>query len=140
MNRIKKILFFIPLSLLSACSLLGMGGTEFHTFEGISKAEFYHFEKYGGSGANSEVAILTEHDELQSLKSSLDKASDGVRVNPRETTPEYDMILHHEKGDTILHLIVGERGDTSHVMYAGYENEHFILPIESTEKIIDLIN
>ncbi|EZH64324.1 hypothetical protein [Geomicrobium sediminis] len=136
----KKILFFIPLLILSGCGLFGSSGTVFHTFEGLTNAEFYSFEKYGGSGANTEVAILTEQNELDALKSVLDSASDGVRANSEELVPAYDLLVDHDAGDTILHLILGDAGEESRIMYAGYENEHFIIPEEGTATLIELID
>ncbi len=64
----KLVISFLTLIVLSGCSFLGSSGTVFHTFEGLTNAEFYNFEKYGGTGANVEVASLTEQVELDALK------------------------------------------------------------------------
>ncbi|GAF18778.1 hypothetical protein JCM19046_3373 [Bacillus sp. JCM 19046] len=135
----KLVISFLTLIVLSGCGFLGSSGTVFHTFEGLTNAEFYNFEKYGGTGANVEVASLTEQVELDALKNVLDSASDGVRANSKELIPHYDLLVDHNQGDTILHLILGKEGEESRIMYAGYENEHFIITAEGTEILMGLI-
>ena len=54
--------------------------------------------------------------------------------------PDYDILIRYESGGTYgLHLILGNIGEESILMYIGHENIGYIISPEETSKIRKLI-
>jgi len=55
--------------------------------------------------------------------------------------PDYDILIRYENEDTHgLHLILGNTGEESIVMYIGHENIGYIISPEETNKIRKLLD
>jgi len=62
------------------------------------------------------------------------------KVNVNEEKPDYDLLIHYENGETHgLHLVLGNKGEKSRIMYIGYENNGFELLSEDTTILRDLL-
>jgi len=88
---------------------------------------------YGGINENyfssfSDLEITSAFEEI--MKSAKIK---DEKVN--EEKPDYDILVNYENGDThLLHLILGDKGENSVLMYVGHEsNTYFVSPDATLE-------
>lgn len=133
----KKLLLFCTLTLFACQSQ----SEEMEVFDHISEISISNSNGYGGLNKNYVVsinqteAILTFEEVLKNARGK------NQNVDVTNGKPDYDILIRYENGDTNgLHLILGNTGAESIVMYIGHENTGYFISPEETNKIRELLD
>ena len=78
--------------------------------------------------------VIHDARELTYIENSLKKAhSKKQKIDIMKEKPDFDLIIHYRESRThLLHLVLGDRGETSRIMYVSYENTSSIIPSDET--------
>lgn len=133
----KKIILSLTLSfcglLLFACQTQDKEMTMLDDISSVSIAES---DGYGGINENYITTI--DKDTIISIFEKAFENAEGrkQKVDVNTEKPDYDILIHYENGETNgLHLVLGNTGEMSRVMYVGHENNGFDISPESTKEI-----
>ena len=123
-------LFFCAL-LLFACQ---SQENEMTMLDDISSISISKSSGYGGINENY-IATIDKDSTISRFVEAL-KNTEGreQKVNVDTEKPDYDILIRYENGETHgLHLVLGNAGEKSRVMYVGHENNGFDISPEGTE-------
>ena len=114
---------------------------EMKVFDHISEISIANSNGYGGLNKNYVVSINQTEARLafeEILKNARGKNQDVDVTNGK---PDYDILIRYENGGTHgLHLILGNTGAESIVMYIGHENTGYFISPEETNTIRKLLD
>lgn len=137
----KKLLLSLLLAFCSitliACQSQNEGVTLLDDVSGIS------ISKSNGYGGLNEDYFLSIQDETISafeevLKNAKRKSQD---VDVTYEKPDYDILVRYENGDTQgLHLLLGNQGEESVIMFIGHENNGYIVSAEDTNELRSVLD
>lgn len=102
----------------------------------ISSVSIAESDGYGGINENYITTI--DKDTIISIFEKAFENAEGrkQKVDVNTEKPDYDILIHYENGETNgLHLVLGNTGEMSRVMYVGHENNGFDISPESTKEI-----
>jgi len=134
---LKRILLFFCLFLLFGCQ-----SNEKHMtlLDDVSSISISKSAGYGGF--NEQYVITTDNKAFISVFEDVLTHAKGKKqkVNIKEEKPDYDLRIRYENGETHgLHLVLGNKGERSRIMYIGHENNSFELLAEDTAILRDLL-
>jgi hypothetical protein len=139
---LKKLFLLLFLSFFTLTSFACQSQSEEMKLLGnISEISISKSNGYGGLNENYFVSInqaeaIVGFEEV--LKNARGKNQDVDVTNGK---PDYDILIRYENGDTHgLHLILGNTGAESIVMYIGHENIGYFISPEETNKIRKLLD
>ncbi|MCF3943905.1 hypothetical protein [Oceanobacillus alkalisoli] len=130
-------LFFCAL-LLFACQ---SQEKEMTMLDDISSISISKSSGYGGINENY-IATIDKDSTISRFEESLENAeAREQKVNVDTEKPDYDILIRYENGETHgLHLVLGNAGEKSRVMYVGHENNGFDISPEGTEVLKDVLD
>ncbi|WP_060678635.1 hypothetical protein [Virgibacillus halodenitrificans] len=130
-------LFFCAL-LLFACQ---SQEKEMTMLDDISSISISKSSGYGGINENY-IATIDKDSTISRFEESLENAEGREqKVNVDTEKPDYDILIRYENGETHgLHLVLGNAGEKSRVMYVGHENNGFDISPEGTEVLKDVLD
>lgn len=95
---------------------------------------------YGGLNENYFTTI--DQDAPISKFEEVVKNAEGKKqkVNVDEEKPDYDILVRYENGETHgLHLVLGNTGEKSRIMYIGHEQNGFDISPKDTKLLRDML-
>lgn len=138
----KKIILLLTLSfcalLLFACQSQNKQMT---MLDDISSISIFESDGYGGINENFVTTI--DKDTIISRFEEAFKDAEGrkQKVDVDTEKPDYDILIRYENGETHgLHLVLGNTGEKSRVMYVGHENNGFDISPEGTKGLRGVLN
>ncbi|AIF42898.1 hypothetical protein [Virgibacillus sp. SK37] len=99
-------------------------------------------ESNGYGGINENYVSTIEKDKIISRFEAVLKNAEGRKqqIDIDTEVPDYDILILYESGETHgLHLVLGNLGEKSRVIYAGKENNGFDISPEGTRELIGLL-
>lgn len=90
----------------------------------------------GYGGINDDYLTTIEQDTLIEKFKKIIKNAEGKRkkVNVKNEKPDYDIVVDYGNDEThLLHLVLGNEGENSRVMYMGNEMNGFDISSKDTE-------
>lgn len=123
-------LFFCVL-LLFACQ---SQEKEMTMLDDISSISISKSSGYGGINENY-IATIDKDTTISRFEEALKNAEGREqKVNVDTEKPDYDILIRYENGETHgLHLVLGNTGEKSRVMYVDHEKNGFDISPEGTE-------
>src|SRR5690625_286169 len=93
-------------------------------------------ESDGYGGINEKYFLkIDEEANISKIEEVLQNA-EGKRqkIDVAKDRPDYDLLIRYENGEThLLHLVLGNTGEKSRIMYIGHENNGFDILHEDTK-------
>lgn len=130
-------LFFCAL-LLFACQSQDKEMTMLDDISSISLSK-----SVGYGGINENYIAKVDKYTLISRFEKVFKNAEGKKqkVNVNNEKPDYDILIRYENGETHgLHLVLGDTGEKSRVMYVGHENNCFDISPKDTKVLRDILD
>lgn len=130
-------LFFCAL-LLFACQ---SQDKEMTMLDDISSISLSKSVGYGGINENY-IAKVDKYTFISRFEKVF-KNAEGKKqkVNVNNEKPDYDILIRYENGETHgLHLVLGDTGEKSRVMYVGHENNCFDISPKDTKVLRDILD
>lgn len=123
-------LFFCAL-LLFACQ---SQEKEMTILDDISSISISKSSGYGGINENY-IATIDKETTISRFEEVLKNAvGREQKINVDTEKPDYDILIRYDNGEThLLHLVLGNTGEESRVMYVGHENNGFDISPEGTD-------
>ncbi|UOQ83527.1 hypothetical protein [Gracilibacillus salinarum] len=136
MKQLSLILFlsicFLP---LVSCQ---SANEEMTLLDNVSSVSISESDGYGG--LNEHYFTTIEQGELTSEFEEVIKHANS-QTQAVSNQPDYDILVRYENGETHgLHLILGNEGQESTLMYIGHESEGYIVSSESTEVLRKMLD
>lgn len=138
----KRIFVLLTLSfymfLLFACQ---SQDKEMTLLDNISSVSISESDGYGGMNENyfktiDKDAFILEFESV--LKNAKGKKQ---KVNVDKEKPDFDLLIRYENGETHgLHLVLGNTGETSRIMYIGHEDNGFDIYSEDTKVLKEMLD
>lgn len=125
-------------SLLFACQ---SKDKEMTMLDGISSISISESNSYGGINENYDTTI--DKDAIISRVEEVFKNAEGrkQKIDVGTEKPHYDLLIRYENGETHgLHLVLGNTGEKSRVMYVGHENNGFDISSEDTKVLKEVLD
>lgn len=107
----------------------------------ISSISISESDGYGGINENYFATI--DQDTLISKLEEIFKNAEGKKqkVDVDKDKPDYDILVRYKNGeDHLLHLVLGNTGEKSRVMYVGHENNGFDISPEDTKILRSILS
>lgn len=138
---LKKIFLLL---LLSFCALLLFAcqsqAEKMTLIDKVSSISISKSDGYGGLNENFFTTI--DQDTHISMFEEVVKNAEGKKqkVNVDGKKPDYDTLVRYENGDTHgLHLVLGDTGEKSRIMYIGHEQNGFDISPQDTKILRDML-
>jgi major membrane immunogen (membrane-anchored lipoprotein) len=139
---LKKVILSLTLSfsalLLFACQ---SQDKEMTILDDISSISISESDGYGG--INENYVTTVDKDSIISRLEVAFKNAKGrkQKVDVDTEKPDYDILIRYENGETHgLHLVLGNTGEKSSVMYVGHENNSFDISPEGTKVLRSVLD
>ncbi|PIC85927.1 hypothetical protein CSV72_11285 [Sporosarcina sp. P20a] len=136
---------FILSLTLSFCALLLIAcqsqDKEMTLLDDVSSISISESNGYGGINENFNTTI--GKDAIISRIDDTFKNAEGrkQKVDVGTEKPDYDILIRYENGENHgLHLVLGNTGEKSRVMYVGNENSGFDISPEGTKVLRDVLD
>ncbi|MDX8047206.1 hypothetical protein SH601_14555 [Gracilibacillus sp. S3-1-1] len=138
----KKVLLLFSLSVcmlfLFACQSQEENIT---LLDNISTISISDSDGYGGINENYFTTI--DRDTLIAKFENVLKSARAKKqkVDVTNEKPDYDVLIRYENGETHgLHIVLGDIGEESRVMYIGHENIGYNIPDKGTELLREIVD
>ncbi|WP_240378196.1 hypothetical protein [Bacillus piscicola] len=137
----KKILLLL---LLSFCALLLFAcqsqEEKMTLIDNVSSISISKSDAYGGLNENYFTTI--DEDAIISRFEEIVKNAEGrkQKVDVDKEKPDYDILVRYKNGETHgLHLVLGNTGEKSRIMYIGHELNGFDISPKDTNYLRDML-
>lgn len=123
--------------LLFACQLQEKKMTLLDDISSISVSK-----SNGYGGINDNYFTTIDQENLISKFQEVLKSAEGKRkkVNVEKEKPDYDIVVDYGNDEThLLHLVLGNEGEESRVMYMGHEVNGFDISTKDTEFLREML-
>jgi hypothetical protein len=96
---------------------------------------------YGGLNENY-ILSINQEDSISGFEGILQDAKKLSRdVDVTNKSPDYDLLISYENGETRgLHLLLGNKGEGSVIMYVGHEKKGYIVSPKETKELRTLLD
>ncbi|PIC57047.1 hypothetical protein CSV80_11305 [Sporosarcina sp. P12(2017)] len=100
-------------------------------------------KSYGYGGINENFFVTIDKSELISKLEDVLNGAEGKKqkIDVSKEKPDYDILVNYKSRETHgLHLVLGDTGEKSRVMYVGHEQNGFDISPEGTEVLKKLMD
>jgi hypothetical protein len=96
---------------------------------------------YGGLNENY-ILSINQVESISGFENVLQNAKKiSQDVDVTNETPDYDLLISYENGETRgLHLLLGNPGEESVIMYIGHEKKSYMVSPKETKKLRTLLD
>jgi hypothetical protein len=139
----KKVLFILLItSIILTIAACGVANKEMTLLDHMSSISFSKSQGFGA--LNKNFSTIYHEKGVVSVFEGVIKNAKGKRENSieniNEDKPDYDILVEYVNGDYhLLHLILGQEGQESILMYVGNEYNLYYVTPEDTKKLRKIV-
>lgn len=107
----------------------------------ISSISVSKSEGYGGINDDYFITI-DEKSSTSEFQDILKKAENKKqKIDVDKESPDYDLVINYGKDkELLLHLVLGDKGEKSRIMYMGNEDNGFNIPAKDTKDLRTILD
>ncbi|MGM8363913.1 hypothetical protein ACLIBG_00395 [Virgibacillus sp. W0181] len=133
--RFFAVSLFLTHIVLSSCQ---SSEEEMTILDTITQISISKSEGYGSINDNFFIS-LDKQEGVSGFEEVMKRAT-RKRIGVNNVKPDYDILVQYEDGGThLLHLILGDEGEESVLMYVGHEKKLYYVSSQATNKLREII-